>query len=66
TVTTTNAALGTPAPTRTYHKFSDASLDVVEARILQGIHWRFADEDARKQGRHVAQWVHGHLLKPLE
>lgn len=66
TVTTTNAALGTPAPTRTYHKFSDASLDVVEARILQGIHWRFADEDARKQGRHVAQWVHGHFLKPIE
>ena len=66
-VTTTNtAALGTPAPQRTYHKFSDAADDVVEARILEGIHWRFADEDARKQGRHVAQWVHGHFLKPLD
>jgi hypothetical protein len=33
---------------------------------LEGIHFRFADEDARKQGRHVAQWVFGHTLKPLE
>jgi hypothetical protein len=66
-VTTTNtAALGTPAPTRTYHKFSDAAADVVLARIYEGIHFRFADEDARKQGRHVAQWVFGHFLKPLE
>ena len=66
TVTTTNAALGTPAPTRTYQKFSDAAEDVVVARIYEGIHFRFADEDARKQGRHVAQWAHGHFLKPIE
>ena len=64
-VTTTNTTSGIPQ-TRTYTKFSDASLDVVEARILEGIHFRFADEDARKQGRHVAQWVFGHFLKPLE
>jgi hypothetical protein len=66
TVTTTNAVLGTPAPTRTYQKFSDAADDVVQARICEGIHFQFADEDARKQGRHVAQWVHGHFLKPIE
>jgi hypothetical protein len=64
TVNTTNTTPGIPQ-TRTYHRFSDASLDVVEARILEGIHFRFADEDARKQGRHVAQWVFGHFLKPL-
>ena len=51
---------------RTYHRFSDAADDVVKARIYEGIHFRFADEDARKQGRHVAQWVFGHFLKPLE
>jgi hypothetical protein len=64
-VTTTNTTPGIPQ-TRTYTKFSDASLDVVEARILEGIHFRFADEDARKQGRHVAQWVFGHFLKGLD
>jgi hypothetical protein len=64
TVNTTNTTPGIPQ-TRTYHRFSDASLDVVDARIFEGIHFRFADEDARKQGRHVAQWVFGHFLKPL-
>ena len=42
--------------TRTLGRFSDAAQDVVDARIYEGIHFRFADEDARKQGRHVAQW----------
>lgn len=65
TVNTTNTTPGIPQ-TKTYHRFSDAAADVVEARIWEGIHFRFADEDARKQGRHVAQWVFGHFLKPLD
>ena len=64
-VRTTNTVAGTP-PTITYTKFSDAQEDVVNARIWEGIHFRFADEDARKQGRHVAQWVFGHFLKPID
>ena len=64
TVNTTNTTPGIPQTT-TYNRFSDAD-DVVNVRIYQGIHFRFADEDARKQGRHVAQWVFGHFLKPLE
>jgi len=64
-VRTTNTVAGTP-PTITYNKFSDAQEDVVNARIWEGIHFRFADEDARKQGRHVAQWVFGHFLKPID
>ena len=62
-VRTTNAAA--IQQTRTYSRFSDAAQDVVDARIYEGIHFRFADEDARKQGRHVAQWVFDHFLKPL-
>ena len=62
-VKTTNAAA--IQQTRTYSRFSDAAQDVVDARIYEGIHFRFADEDARKQGRHVAQWVFDHFLKPL-
>jgi hypothetical protein len=64
-VTTTNTAPGVQ-PTKTYNRFSDAADDVVLVRILHGIHFRFADEDGRKQGRHVAQWVFGHFCKPLE
>ena len=63
-VRTTNAAA--TQPTRTYNRFTDAAQDVVDARIYEGIHFRFADEEARKQGRHVAQWVFGHFLKPLD
>jgi hypothetical protein len=52
-------------PTRTYERFSDAAHDVVEVRILQGIHFRTADLVGRKQGRHVAKWVFEHFLRPV-
>jgi hypothetical protein len=65
TVFTTNNTAGIPASI-TYSKFSDAADDVVNARIWEGIHFRFADEEARKQGRQVAQWVHGKILKPID
>jgi len=35
---------------RTYNRLSDAAADVVNARIYEGIHFRFADVQARKQG----------------
>jgi hypothetical protein len=53
-------------PTRTYHRLSDLSRDMVDVRIYQGIHFRFGDEEGRQQGRHVAQWVFGHFLRPVE
>jgi hypothetical protein len=52
--------------TRTLYRFSDLSVDAVNVRIYQGIHFRTADEEARKQGRHVAQWAFGHFLRPLD
>ncbi len=62
--TTTN--LGpTIQDTRTYHRFSDARQEVVDARIYEGIHFRFADEAARKQGKQVADWVFENFLRPL-
>ena len=61
---TSNNPLAIP-PTRTYRHFSDAADDVVEVRILQGIHFRTADVDARKQGRSVAKWVFKHYLRPV-
>ncbi len=64
-VTTTN--LGpTIQDTRTYRRFSDAAEEVVDARIYEGIHFRFADEAARKQGRQVASWAFKNFLRPLD
>jgi hypothetical protein len=51
--------------TRTYRRFSDAADDMVEARILLGIHFRFADTAGRKQAQRVADWTFNHYLLPL-
>lgn len=64
-ITTTN--LGpTVDDTRDFTRFSDVQEEVVNARIYEGIHFRFADEDARKQGRRIAQWGFSHFLKPVD
>jgi hypothetical protein len=52
--------------TRTYHRFSEAMQDVVNARVYLGIHFRFADLVGRAQGRSVADWTFNHFLLPLE
>jgi hypothetical protein len=63
-ITTTN--LGpTVEDTRTYRRFSDVAQEVVDARIYEGIHFRFADEAARKQGSQVATWAFKNFLRPL-
>jgi len=55
-----------PSPgERTYTRLSDAARDVVDARIFMGIHFRFADTVALRQGRHAANWAFGHFLRPL-
>ncbi len=55
-VTTTNTG-PTIQDTRFFNRFSDARQEVVDARIYEGIHFRFADEAARKQGKQVAGWA---------
>jgi hypothetical protein len=52
-------------PERFYTRFSDAAQDVVEARILLGIHFRAADEEARRLGERVAHWVFQGFLRPV-
>jgi hypothetical protein len=63
-VATTNPAA--VQQTRTYDRFSGAAADVVNARIYEGIHFRFADVQARKQGRDVAQWIFYHFLRSVD
>jgi hypothetical protein len=62
TVTTSVPGQGT----RTYDRFSAVADDVVDARICMGIHFRFADDGARRQGRQAANWAFGHVLRPVE
>ena len=62
-VTTTNT-IPTIQDTRTYHRFSDAAEDVVNARVYSGIHFRFADEAARTQARGIALWGYRNYLQP--
>ena len=63
-VTTTNLA-PTIQDTRTFNRFSEARQEVVDARIFEGIRFRFADEAARKQGMGVAKWIFNNFLRPL-
>ena len=51
--------------TRSYSRFSQAAQEVVDARVLLGIHFRFADTAARTQGRNVATWIYDHFLLPV-
>ena len=63
-VTTTNT-VPTVQDTRTYHRFSDAAQDVVDARVYSGIHFRFADEAARKQAKGIALWGYRNYMRPI-
>ena len=65
TFTVTSANPNANPNSRTYASFTDAALDVVEARILQGIHTRSADLNGRHLGKSVARWVFKHALTPL-
>jgi hypothetical protein len=64
-VMTSNAARAV-VKTRTYARFSDMADDMVDARIYQGIHFRFADQVARRQSAQVADWVYAHALRPIQ
>ncbi len=62
TVTTTVPLQGT----RLYGRFSAVADDVVDARIYMGIHFRFADEVARRAGKQAANRAFSHVLRPIE
>jgi len=50
---------------RLYVRLSDAAQEMVDVRILQGIHFRSADEEGRRQGGRVAHWTFQRFLRPL-
>jgi len=50
---------------RVYDRFSDVMKDVIDARVYLGIHFRFADTEARSQGRRVAGEAFRNILEPI-
>jgi hypothetical protein len=50
--------------TRSYKSFSQYADDIVNVRIYQGLHFRFADEASRKQGEQVAAEVFKNVGAP--
>jgi hypothetical protein len=49
---------------RDFTSFSQAAQEVVDARILLGIHFRFADDEGRRLGERVAHWTFQQFLRP--
>jgi hypothetical protein len=51
---------------RLYTRFSDVMKDVIDARVWLGIHFRFADTEARSQGRRAAMHTFKNILQPID
>jgi len=56
---------GLPGVQRDFTSFSAAVLQVEDARIYAGFHFRFSCIDAAALGAHVARYVTGTLMQPL-
>lgn len=54
-----------PNVTRDYHRLTDVVDDTMDARVLQGIHFRSADVQGARIGRQVAEWVDANAFQPV-
>jgi hypothetical protein len=64
TVVSGRSLNGVPIPPRTFKRFSDATEEVIEARIWGGIHFRTADVQGTVIGKKVARYVRKHYFRP--
>jgi hypothetical protein len=55
-----------PGETRYFDRFSDALNEIVDARILAGLHFRTADIQGKILGRKVAHYMAKHYFQPLQ
>ena len=62
--TTVNPAIPPEERNRQYCSFRELSDEMIEARVLAGIHFRSADRDGDRLGRQVAQFAIRHVLRP--
>jgi hypothetical protein len=63
TLTTSTAPNGVA---RSYGSFSQAAVENMNSRVWLGAHFRTACHHGFNQGRQVARYVLGHVLRPLE
>ncbi len=61
--TVMNPAVPSAEQVRTYVTFRQLAREMIEARILAGIHYRTADRDGNRLGRQVAQFAITHVLR---
>jgi hypothetical protein len=64
--TTVNPAIPPQESNRQYGSFRELSDEMIEARVLAGIHFRSADRDGDRLGRQVAQFAISHVLRPSQ
>ena len=58
--------VGVDGSTRTYSRFTDVIRDTIEGRILNGFHFRTADEHGAWIGKKAAQWIDKHYFGPVD
>lgn len=63
--TVVRIAPNVPNVEREYDRFTDVVADTIDARVYQGLHFRSADTQGARIGRHVAEWVADAYLRPL-
>lgn len=68
TLTSNTSPILLPPPhnVRAYTRLSDAAADMVEARMLEGIHFRSSDTRGRDQGESIAKRAVKCHLRPLQ
>ena len=60
--TATNLAVPPAERTRSYSTFRELSREMIESRVLAGIHFRTANRHGDRLGRDVAQFAISHVL----
>jgi hypothetical protein len=53
-----------PGVSRSYTRFSQASIEAGRSRIYGGIHWEFDNQDGLASGRELGAFVHDNFLQP--
>ena len=65
TSTTSPVLLPPPHNARAYTHFNDVADDMVEARMLLGIHFRASDDEARAEGKRIGTRAFACFLRPV-
>ena len=60
-----NKCAPAPCPPRSFHRFSGALKEIIDARVWSGIHFRTADVQGAVLGKKVANWLDKHYFQPV-